>query len=136
MKLGKNNNKFVNQLCKTLPSNPDHNDQPIIDMISSTVQEAKEDLEEFEEEERHFKMEQAEELERERKYGYKEPVARMIGQVRVGALDIYYKRYQRDGTLIVKPELQHLYDTDVTIQQEYDELIKNGLFHGDVVWEK
>ena len=58
----------------------------------------------------------------------------MIGGVRLGALDIFYKRYQRDGTLIVKSELQHGYETDETIQREYDDLIKNGMYHGDMVW--
>ena len=134
MSLGKNNSTFVNQLCKTLPSNPHTNDQHIIDCISSTIQEAKDELEEFEEEERQFKNEQEDDLERERTYGYKEPLVRMIGGVRLGALDIFFKRYQRDGTLIVKTELQQLYETDEAIQHEYDDLIKNGMYHGDMVW--
>jgi hypothetical protein len=133
MSLGKNNSTFVNQLCKTLPSNLHTNDHQIIDCISSTIQEAKEDLEEFEEDERHFKQEQEADL---AKFGYQEPVARTVGGVRVGALDIYYKRYQRDGTFIVKPELQVLYDMDETIKNEYDDLVRNGLFHGTIVWEK
>ena len=133
MSLGKNNSTFVNQLCKTLPSNPHTNDHSIIDCISTTIQEAKEDLAEFEEDERQFKMEQEEDLE---KFGYQEPVARTVGGVRIGALDIYFKRYQRDGTFIVKPELQALYDTDESIKNEYDDLVRNGTFHGDVVWEK
>ena len=132
MSLGKNNKKFVSQLCKTLPSNPHTNDQHIEESISTVVQEAKEDLAEFEEEERQFKMEQEVDLE---KFGYQEPVARTIGGVRLGALDIYFKRYQKDGTIIVKPELQTLYDKDVTIRQEYDELITKGMYHGERVWK-
>jgi hypothetical protein len=131
MSLGKNNTKFVSRLCKTLPSNPHTNDQCIEESISTVVQEAKDDLTEFEEEERHFKMEQEADLAR---FGYQEPVVRTIGGVRLGALDIYYKRYQRDGVLIVKPELHTLYDEDDTIRREYDDLITKGLYHGERVW--
>jgi hypothetical protein len=134
MSLGKNNSTFVNQLCKTLPSNPRINDHQIVDSISTRVHDAKEEIKEFEEEERQFKMQQEEDLERERMFGYKEPVVRMIGGIRIGALDIFFKRYQRDGIVIVKPELQQLYESDETIRREYNDLIQNGMYHGDIVW--
>jgi hypothetical protein len=132
MSLGKNNSTFVNQLCKTLPSNTLTHDHQIIECISSTIQEAKEELAEFEEDERQFKMEQEADL---AKFGYQEPVARMIGGVRLGALDVLYKRYHRDGKFIVTNELKDVYGVDDTITREYDELIKNGVYHGEVVWK-
>jgi hypothetical protein len=132
--MDKDSTTFVNHISKLLPSNPSIDDQYAVHTISSTLQEVREELDEFEEDERHFKMTQEDDMERERKYGYVEPVVRMIGGIRVGALDIYYKRYQRDGTFIVKPELKTVYDTNEAIKQEYDELIKHGMYHGETIW--
>jgi hypothetical protein len=58
----------------------------------------------------------------------------MIGGVRLGALDIYFKRYQLDGTVVVHKDLREQYGVDETITREYDELIKKGVFQGDMVW--
>lgn len=130
MKIDKDSSTFVNQMSKTLPSDPQKDDQDIVHSISETLQEAREDLVAFEEDERQFKMDQ----EKERKYGYQEPVARTIGGVRLGALDVLYKRYQLDGKFIITNELKEVYGVDETVTQEYDELIKQGRYHGEVVW--
>ena len=134
MKIDKDSSTFVNQMSKTLPSDPQKDDQDIVHSIYETLQEAREDLVAFEEDERQFKMEQEEDHERERKYGYQEPVARTIGGVRLGALDVLYKRYQSDGKFIITNELKEVYGVDETITREYDELIKQGMYHGEVVW--
>ena len=134
MKIDKDSSTFVNQMSKTLPSDPQKDDQRIVHSISETLQEARENLDAFEEDERQFKMEQEEDQERERKYGYQEPVARTIGGVRVGALDVLYKRYQLDGKFIITNELKDVYGVDETITREYDELIKQCMYHGEVLW--
>ena len=134
MNMNKDRSTFVNHMCKILPSNPDDTDQHSNQTLTDTVEKAKTEIDEFEEEERQFKMQQEHDLERERKYGYQEPVARMIGGVRLGALDVFYKRYQRDGTLIIHKDLQEQYGIDETITHEYDELIKKGMFKGDIIW--
>jgi hypothetical protein len=132
--IDKDSTVFVNHISKLLPSNPHQDNQHVVNTISSTLQEVREELDDFVEEERQFKIEQEEDMERERQYGYTEPVARTIGGIRLGALDIYYKRYQRDGTFIIKPELQTLYNENETLRKEYDDLIKNGLYYGNVIW--
>jgi hypothetical protein len=134
MNMNKDRSTFVNHMCKILPSNPEDTDQQSNQTVTDTVEKAKTDIDEFEEEERQFKMQQEADLERERKYGYQEPVVRMIGGVRLGALDIYFKRYQLDGTLVVHKDIQEYYGIDETITREYDELIKKGVFQGDMVW--
>ena len=45
-----------------------------------------------------------------------------------------FKVVYNNGTLIVHKDLQEQYGIDETITHEYDELIKKGMFQGDIIW--
>lgn len=134
MKLDTDRSVFVNQLCRRLPSTPDEANELETSVHEQLIQ-AREDVAAYVEEEQQEKQEIKEQEERERIHGYVEPVARMIGGVRLGALDIFFQRYQKDGTLKIHPSLLGLYGTDETVTHEYDELIQYGRFHGERIWK-
>ncbi len=134
MKMDMDRSGFVNQLCRRLPSTLDGTTELEETDVHTQLIQVREEVDAYDKEEQQEKHDIKQQEEHERVYGYVEPVARMIGGVRLGALDIFFQRYQKDGTLKVHPSLLDVYGTDDTVTHEYDELIQYGRFHGERIW--